>query len=316
MSSRETALRILENIKKVIIGKDDALEKVLVCLLSRGHLLIEDVPGVGKTTLVKTLARSISLSYSRIQFTPDLMPGDITGVTIYNKSEEKFIFRKGPIFNQIILADEINRTSPKTQSSLLQAMEEGEVSVDNDTLLLKKPFMVLATQNPMDYQGTYPLPEAQLDRFLMRISLGYPHLAEEKSIVRNYKEGKSLEHINPVATEEDILAMQREVDEIQVHDDILHYIVGIANASRNHNDIHLGASPRVSIDLYRGSRAMAFLRGRDYVIPDDVKEIAPYVLVHRLILTAEARIEGRRMDSVIKEVLKRVHVPVVSGIEG
>ncbi|SCX79012.1 AAA family ATPase [Alkaliphilus peptidifermentans] len=316
MSTREQAVKILENMKRVIIGKDDVLEKVLICLLARGHLLIEDVPGVGKTTMVKTLAKSVNLSYSRMQFTPDMMPSDITGITLYNKTEERFMFKKGPIFNQIILADEINRTSPKTQASLLQAMEEGEVSIDEETYQLKKPFMVLATQNPIEYQGTFPLPEAQLDRFLMRVSLGYPGVIEEKEIIVNYKESKSLNKISAVASEEDIVRMQDEVDEVHVHEDILHYIVGISNASRSHSDIHLGASPRVSIDLYRGARALAFVRGRDYVIPDDVKEIVPYVLGHRLILSAEARIEGRRVEDIIKDVLKRVHVPVVSAIEG
>ncbi|KAB3537853.1 MoxR family ATPase [Alkaliphilus pronyensis] len=302
--------------KKVIIGKDEVLEKVLICLLARGHLLIEDVPGVGKTTMVKALAKSINLSYCRMQFTPDMMPSDITGITLYNRAQEKFIFKKGPIFNQIILADEINRTSPKTQASLLQAMEEAEVSIDEETYQLKKPFMVLATQNPIEYQGTFPLPEAQLDRFLMRVSLGYPGVNEEKEIIKNYQESKWLNKITAVACEEEIIEMQKEVDEIYVHEDILHYIVGISNASRSHKDIHLGASPRVSIDLYRGSRALAYIKNRDYVIPDDVKKIVPYVLTHRLILSAEARIEGRRAEDIIKDVLKRVHVPVVSGNEG
>ncbi|KAB3527697.1 AAA family ATPase [Alkaliphilus serpentinus] len=316
MKSREKAIQILENMKKAIIGKDEELEKVLVCLLAGGHLLIQDVPGVGKTTMVKALAKSINLTYSRIQFTPDLMPSDITGITLYNKAEEKFIFRKGPIFNQIILADEINRTSPKTQSSLLQAMEEGEVSVENTTYVLRKPFMVLATQNPLEYQGTFPLPEAQLDRFLMQISLGYPQQKEEEKIIRNYKNNKTLEHIKPVVNEEDILAMQSEVDEINVHDDILKYIIGIANTSRIHKDIHLGASPRVSIDLYRGAKAYAYIKGRDYVIPDDVKAIVPYVLSHRIILSAEARIEGRKTEKIIDDVLERTYVPVVKSIEG
>ncbi len=315
MKSREKAIHILENIKKVIIGKDEVLEKVLVCLLARGHLLIQDVPGVGKTTMVKALARSIDLDYSRIQFTPDLMPSDITGITLYNKTEEKFIFRKGPIFNQIILADEINRTSPKTQSSLLQAMEEGEVSVENTTYVLKKPFMVLATQNPMEYQGTFPLPEAQLDRFLIQVSLGYPSQKDEQEIIKNHKESKTLDHITPVANEEDILVMQSEVDNINVHDDVLKYIVEIVSTSRKHKEIHLGASPRVSIDLYRGAKAYAYIKGRNYVIPDDVKSLVPYVLSHRIILSAEARIEGRKTEKIIDDVLKRTYVPVVKPIE-
>lgn len=315
MKAREKATAIIENMKQVIIGKDDVLEKVLICLLARGHILIEDVPGVGKTTMVKALGKSINLNYSRIQFTPDLMPSDIIGITLYNKAEDRFIFRKGPIFNQVILADEINRTSPKTQSSLLQAMEEGEVSVEDTTHVLKKPFIVLATQNPLEYQGTFPLPEAQLDRFLMQISLGYPSPKDETDIIKNYLNSKTLENIAPVAEEGDILQMQQEVDQVHVHDDILQYIVGIVNGTRSHRDIHLGASPRVSIDLYRGAKALAYVRGRDYVIPDDVKEIVPYVLGHRMILSAEARIEGRKPEKIIQEILNRTYVPVVSAIE-
>ena len=312
MTYRSISYEILENLKKVIIGKDDILEKVLVCFFARGHLLIEDIPGVGKTTLVKVLAKSISLDSSRIQFTPDLMPSDIIGVTIYNKTTQEFIFKKGPVFSQIILADEINRTSPKTQASLLQAMEEGEISVDNDTYFLRKPFMVLATQNPMDYQGTYPLPEAQLDRFLMKISLGYPMKNEEKKIILNYKESKTLENIKPVASEKDIINIQDEVDDVILHEDILQYIVNISAVSRNTEELHLGASPRVSIDLYRGAKSLAYIRGRDYVIPDDVKEIAPFVLSHRLILSAEARINGRKIEDVINKIIRRVNIPVVS----
>lgn len=316
MKSIEKTKAIIENMRQIIIGKDHVLEMVLVCLLARGHLLIEDVPGVGKTTLVKALAMSINLSYSRIQFTPDLMPSDITGITLYSKGEDRFIFRKGPIFHQIILADEINRTSPKTQSSLLQAMEEGEVSIEDITHVLKKPFMVLATQNPLEYQGTFPLPEAQLDRFLMQISLGYPGFEDEKEIIKNHLKRKGLDGIAAVAEEGDILCMQREVDEVHVHEDIFNYIVGITKGTRSHRDIHLGASPRVSIDLYRGAKALAYVRNRDYVIPDDVKELTPYVLGHRIVLSAEARIEGKRADKVVREVLNRTHVPVVSAIEG
>lgn len=312
---KEKAAAIIDNMKKVIVGKDDVLEKVLICLLARGHLLIEDVPGVGKTTLVKALAKSIDLSHSRIQFTPDLMPSDITGSTLYNREENRFIFRKGPIFHQIILADEINRTSPKTQSSLLQAMEEGEVSIEDTTYVLNKPFMVLATQNPLEYQGTFPLPEAQLDRFLMQLSLGYPAFEDEKKIIKNYLQRRSLEDIEAVATESDIIEMQQEADQVYVHEDILSYIVGISKETRSHRDIYLGASPRVSIDLYRSAKALAYVRNRDYVIPDDVKELAPYVLGHRMVLSAEARIEGKRANQVIQEIMGRIHVPVVSAIE-
>lgn len=316
MNSRIKAIQILENMKKVIIGKDRVLEKVLVCFLSRGHLLIEDVPGLGKTTLVKALAKSVDLSYGRIQFTPDLMPSDITGITFYNKLEEGFIFRKGPIFNQVILADEINRTSPKTQSSLLQAMEEGQVSIEDKTYTLEQPFIVLATQNPVEHHGTFPLPEAQLDRFLMKISLGYPSIQEEKQIIRNYLSNKELDHISSVANREDLLQMQQEVDQVYVDEDILNYIANIVAATRNEKTIYLGASPRASIDLFRASKAMAYLQGREYVLPDDVKELAPSILNHRILLSVEAKIEGKKVEEVIQTVLKRIYVPVVSANEG
>lgn len=305
------ALRILENIKKVIIGKDDVIEKVLIAILARGHLLVEDIPGVGKTTLAKALAKSMELSYKRVQFTPDLMPSDIIGINIYNKDTGTFTFKKGPIFNQIFLADEINRTSPKTQSSLLQAMEEGEISTEEKDYVLEKPFIVLATQNPLEYQGTFPLPEAQLDRFLMRLSLGYPEKEYEIEILKKYGSIKKLNLIEPVVSREDILNMQSIVDNLTVHNDILEYIVNIVNATRSCEDLRLGASPRASIDLLKVSKAKAFLDGRDYVIPDDVKKMALPVLSHRLILSPEARIERKTIEEVLKEVLKKVFIPVI-----
>ncbi|NMA87423.1 MAG: MoxR family ATPase, partial [Tissierellia bacterium] len=276
------ALEITENIKKVIKGKDEVIEKVLIATLSKGHILIEDVPGVGKTTLAKALAQSMDLSYKRVQFTPDLMPSDIIGINIYNKNTEDFSFKKGPIFNHIFLADEINRTSPKTQSSLLQAMEEGEISTDNKDYILEEPFIVLATQNPLEYQGTFPLPEAQLDRFLMKISLGYPDENFEMEILKNYQ------NINPgnlkaVANREDILNMQEKVENTTVHEDIIKYIINISNKTRDSKDIQLGASPRASIDLLKTAKAKAFLENRNYVIPDDVKEMVIPVLNHRII---------------------------------
>lgn len=306
------ALSVLTNLKKVIKGKDDVLEIVVIALLSQGHLLIEDVPGVGKTTLVKALAKSMNLDYRRIQFTPDLMPSDIIGVNVFQKETSSFVFRKGPIFTQILLADEINRTSPKTQSSLLQAMEEGEVSTEDMDYILEKPFMVLATQNPLEYQGTFPLPEAQLDRFLMRISLGYPSKNDEIEILQNYQGIRSLKDINPVVSQNEIIEMQNNVASLKVHDDILSYIVRISEVSRSYEDLRLGASPRASIDLLKASKACAFIRGRDYVIPDDVKEMVVPVLGHRLILSPEARIERKNMESILKGVLKRVTVPVLS----
>lgn len=312
MGQRVKAIEIIENMKKVIIGKDEVLENVMVCFLARGHLLIEDVPGLGKTTLVKALAKSVDLTYGRIQFTPDLMPSDITGVTIYNKQQEDFIFRKGPIFNQVILADEINRTSPKTQSSLLQGMEEGQISVEDITYNLEQPFMVLATQNPVEHYGTFPLPEAQLDRFLMKISIGYPSAEEEKEILRNHSNHKDLNHISAVATKEELLRMQEEVDQIYVGEDVLDYITNIVAATREEKSIQLGASPRASIDLFRSSKALAYIKGREFVIPDDVKKLAPFILNHRIVLSIEAKIEGRKPEEVIGLLLKNIYIPVVS----
>jgi len=309
--NNEKALIILDNLKKVIIGKNEALENVLIALLARGHLLIEDIPGVGKTTLVKALAISMDLSYKRVQFTPDLMPSDIIGISIYDKNTSEFHFKKGPIFNHVFLADEINRTSPKTQSSLLQAMEEGEVSTEDNHYILDKPFMVLATQNPLEYQGTFPLPEAQLDRFLMRISLGYPEKQYESEILKNYQSIKNLDHIESVVSLKDILEMQLMVDNLRVHNDIIDYIVNISNVSRVYDDLRLGASPRASIDLLKAAKAKAFLEGRSYVIPDDVKKMVIPVFSHRVILSPEARIERKNSEDILKGVINRVFVPVL-----
>ena len=304
------ALEILENIKKVIKGKDEVIEKVLIAILSKGHILIEDVPGVGKTSLAKALAQSMDLSYKRVQFTPDLMPSDIIGINIYDKNTGNFSFKKGPIFNHIFLADEINRTSPKTQSSLLQAMEEGEVSTDDKDYILEEPFIVLATQNPLEYQGTFPLPEAQLDRFLMRISIGYPEKDFEEEILKNYKNIKP-NILKPVANREDILDMQEKIENLTVHNDIIKYIINISNATRDSKDIQLGASPRASIDLLRAAKSKAFLENRDYIIPDDVKEMVIPVFAHRIILSPEARIERKTPENILEELVKTIFVPVI-----
>lgn len=305
------AIELLNNLKKIIIGKDEVLEMVVIALISRGHLLIEDVPGVGKTTLVKALAKSIDLNYKRVQFTSDLTPSDIIGISIYDKNTTSFSFKKGPIFSQIFLADEVNRASPKTQSSLLQAMAEGEISIDENHYILAQPFMVLATQNPLEYQGTFPLPEAQLDRFLMRLSLGYPSKANEIDILKKHKSIKNLDLIETVIHGEDILKMQEYVDNLNVHNDILDYIVNISNASRLDTNLRLGASPRASIDILRTAKSNAFICGRDYVIPDDVKKIVVPVLSHRLMLSPEARIERKNVESILNSILKRINVPVI-----
>lgn len=304
-------IRLLENLNQVIKGKREVLELVLITLFSRGHLLIEDVPGVGKTTLVKALAKSMDLSYKRIQFTPDIMPSDITGITIYDKNTGNFNFKKGPIFSQIFLADEINRTSPKTQSSLLQAMEEGEISTEDAHFVLEKPFMVLATQNPLEYGGTFPLPEAQLDRFLMKISLGYPDKRNEKEILKDYSSIRDLSLINSVLKKHDILEIQSYIDNLTVHDDIMDYIVNISNSTRNYKDVELGASPRASIDLLKASKSKAFLSGRNYVIPDDVKQMVYPVFSHRIVLSPGARIERKNKDTVLKNILNNIFIPVI-----
>jgi len=299
---------LMDNLNSAIVGKRDVIENVVIALISNGHLLIEDVPGVGKTTLAKALAKSIDLTYKRVQFTPDLTPSDITGISVYDKDSGRFIFKKGPIFCNIFLADEINRTSPKTQSSLLQAMEEFEITTENEHFFLDKPFLVIATQNPIEYQGTFPLPEAQLDRFFMKISIGYPDKDGEKKILKNYLELKNLDHIKPVLTKSELLSISKEVEEIIVHDDILEYILDIVNMTRNYKSIALGASPRASIDILKASKAMAYLSNRDYVIHDDVKKIVSPVLRHRLVLSAEARLEKNNIDEVIKEIIKKLYI--------
>ena len=306
-----TLLKLLENLKKAIIGKDEVLENVLICLLAKGHLLIEDAPGVGKTTLVKALAQSMDLSFKRVQFTPDLMPSDILGINIYHKDTNSFNFKKGPIFNNIFLADEINRTSPKTQSSLLQAMEEGEISTEENHYVLDKPFMVLATQNPLEYMGTFPLPEAQLDRFLMKITIGYPDFQNEIEILKNDLLINNKVHLEPVISKEDILQLQDNVNNILVHDDIFRYIISIIHKTRDSPSLLLGASPRASIDLLKASKAKAFISGRSYIIPDDVKSMVIPVLGHRLILSHESKIEKRNIGDILTGLLKEVFVPVI-----
>jgi MoxR-like ATPase len=307
---REVAERVKTNIKRVIVGKDEVIDLVLVALFSDGHILIEDVPGIGKTMLAKSISRSIGCEFRRIQFTPDVMPSDITGINFYNQKAGEFEFRPGPIVANIVLADEINRATPRTQSALLEAMEERQVTVEGETLSLPRPFLVLATQNPIELEGTFPLPEAQLDRFFMRISLGYPGEEEEDEVLTRFEDGSPLEQLDAVVTAEDLIRLAALVPRIYCEPSVRRYIVQMVQATRKHHAFELGASPRGSLGLYRGSRALAALRGRDYVLPDDVKFLAPYVLTHRAILSSQSRLRGGDASAVMQEVIDSVPVPV------
>ena len=302
--------KVLNNIDRVIIGKRDIAEMSLVALLAGGHVLLEDVPGVGKTMMVKALAKSIGATFKRIQFTPDLLPSDVTGVSIFNTKEQEFIFRPGPIMGHIILADEINRSSPKTQSALLEGMEEASVTVDGETRRLEKPFFVMATQNPIEHEGTYPLPEAQLDRFLLKMRMGYPTADEEMEVLRRAQYDSPLEDLQPVLSLEELLQLQSEVKRVLVDDSVKAYIIELANRTRNDNWIYLGVSPRASIALMKASQAYAFLHSRDYVLPDDVQYLVPYVFAHRLILKSEAQYEEVNSEFIIREIISTTPVPV------
>jgi MoxR-like ATPase len=303
------AQSIADNVATVIVGKDSVIEQALAALVAEGHILVEDVPGVGKTMLARSLAMSIGGTFSRIQFTPDLLPSDVTGVSVYNQSTGEFSFRSGPIAAQLVLADEINRATPKTQSALLEAMEERQITVDGVTHPLALPFLVIATQNSIEYEGTFPLPEAQLDRFLMRISIGYPQFDEEITIIAQQEHTHPITDLQAVATPEQVLDLQRVAQNVYVDGLVREYVVGLAEATRAHNDAALGASPRASLGLFRASRAMALVRGRDYVLPDDVKELAPAVLSHRIVLTPSARMRGVRPEQLVGELLNSVPVP-------
>ncbi len=301
--------RIVENVEKVIIGKTSEVQMTLVGLLCRGHLLIEDVPGVGKTMLAKALAKSIGTTFNRIQFTPDMLPSDVTGVSIFNQQTRQFEFRAGPIMAQIVLSDEINRATPKTQAALLEAMEEKQVTVDGVTHMLPAPFMVLATQNPIEYEGTFPLPEAQLDRFLLRLSLGYPSTAHEIDMLDRQQYAHPIETLGQVVSVEELLAAQTSVRKVHVEPALKSYLVEIVNQTRRHPDVYLGASPRGSLALFRSSQARAALHGRDYVIPDDIKALADSALAHRVIIGPAARIKDISARTVIRDILAAVPVP-------
>ncbi len=301
---------LISNIEEVIVGKREVIKLLLAGLLSRGHILIEDVPGLGKTMLVRSLAKSISADFKRIQFTPDLLPSDITGVSIYNQATSKFEFRPGPVFANIILADEINRTTPRTQSGLLECMQEYAATVDGITHKLPEPFFVIATENPIEFYGTYPLPEAQLDRFLMRFGMGYIPESEEISILENRLKTDPIEHLQPVLKISDILSMMDEANEVNINKDLLVYIVKVVSATRNHPDVKLGASPRGSLALMRLSKAYALINNRDYVIPSDIKNIAIPALNHRIILYPNSLVRGVKPEEVVKEILEKTPVPV------
>jgi len=311
-SATTIAREIVDNVSKVIVGKQPVIKQALAAVIAKGHILIEDVPGVGKTMLAKSISSSIGCSFKRIQFTPDLLPSDIVGVSIYNQSTREFQFRPGPVMAQIVLVDEINRATPKTQSALLEAMEELQVSVDGVTRPLEQPFIVMATQNPIEYEGTFPLPEAQLDRFLMRISLGYPSFTDELSVIEQQEKTHPIDELEAVASPEDVIKLQKAAQNVYVDTAVREYIVGLIEATRNHEDVFLGASPRASLGMFRAVRGMAILRDRDYAIPDDVKELAYAVLAHRLILSPAARMRGLHTGQVIEGLLESVAVPGVS----
>lgn len=303
---------IINNIEEIIVGKRETIELVVVTLLAGGHLLLEDVPGVGKTTLAKALAQTIHCGFTRIQFTPDTLPSDVTGLSVYNMQTGQFQYSKGAIMNNIILADEINRTSPKTQASLLEAMEEKQVTVDGVTYPLMQPFMVIATQNPVDFLGTYNLPEAQLDRFMMKLSIGYPDFSDERSMVENFLSHKLTSKLNPVIDGEIIIQMQKEVEEVKVDSDLIQFVVKIVQETRKDNHIYLGASPRATLALLRAAQAEAYLRGRNYCIPDDIIKMVLPVISHRIILSPETKSTHQSPEKIMKGILAKIPVPVLS----
>jgi MoxR-like ATPase len=306
---QEIAQRIMENVEEVIVGKHEAVELTVIALLCEGHLLIEDVPGTGKTMLAKSVARSLGCEFRRIQFTPDMLPSDVTGVSVFNQKTREFEFRPGPVMAQIVLTDEINRATPKTQSALLEAMEEHQITVDGVTYPMEQPFLVLATQNPIEYEGTFPLPEAQLDRFMMRISLGYPSTEDEITVLDRQQHSHPVTRIEQVVSTEELIDTQQRIKGVYIDDLVKEYIVKLVKATRKHPDVYLGASPRGSLALYKTGQARAAIMGRDYVIPDDVKALSMMTLAHRLIISPSARIKNVDPRAVIQEILDSVPVP-------
>jgi len=306
----DVARRLRENVQKVIVGKGDVINLALVATLCEGHVLLEDVPGIGKTTLARALAASLGCAFRRIQFTPDLLPSDVTGLSWFNQKAQEFEFRAGPVISQVVLADEINRATPRTQSALLEAMQERQVTVDGVTHALPRPFLVMATQNPVELEGTFPLPEAQIDRFLLRILIGYPSEQEEGQILERFRLNDPLPELEPVTTAEEITQALNERKLIRIESSVRDYIVRVSRATRQHEEIQLGASPRATLALYQSSQAWAAIQGREYVLPDDVKLMAPHVLTHRLMISPQAQLRGRQPSELVADIVESIPVPV------
>ena len=307
---RQYAEQIRANVAQVIIGKLDVIDLLLVALLSDGHVLLEDVPGMGKTVLAKSLARSLGATFQRVQGTPDLLPTDIIGVSYYDQKQNEFVFRNGPLFAQILLVDEINRTTPRTQSALLEAMAERQVTVERDSKQLPRPFLVLATQNPVELEGTFPLPEAQLDRFLLKVQMGYPEEHEEQEILHRFKQAEPLNTLQPVVSAAEFVDLQQAIRSVQWQPEVERYLLKIVRATRQHDSIQLGVSPRGTLALYRACEAYAAIQGRDFVQPDDIKYLAPFVLAHRILTTNRNRMRGRKSNEIITEIVQGIEVPV------
>jgi MoxR-like ATPase len=306
----ELASRVRDNVQRVVVGKSETIDLALAAILCEGHILLEDVPGTGKTTFAKSLAASIGCSFRRIQFTPDLLPSDVIGLSWFNQKIGDFEFRMGPVMSQVVLADEINRATPRTQSALLEAMQERQVTIDGVTHPITPPFIVMATQNPVELEGTFPLPEAQLDRFLLRLKIGYPDASQEGEILTRFTEGDPLEELGRVTTPEEVILCQSERRRVRVEASVRDYMIAVAHATRTHPEIDLGASPRATLGLYSASQAWAAIRGRDYVIPDDAKILAPFVLTHRLIISPQAQLRGRLPAELVEDIVSEVPVPV------
>ncbi len=307
---KDAAMKVKENVERVIVGKGEVVELAIIALLCEGHILFEDVPGLGKTVLAKSLARSLGCSFRRIQCTPDLLPSDITGTYVFNQKTADFEFRPGPVMSQVVLVDEINRATPRTQSALLEAMQERQVTAEGETKPLPRPFLVMATQNPIELEGTFPLPEAQLDRFLMKIQIGYPSAEDDRLILSRFRQSDPLEELSSVVSSDELLKMQKACREVHIAEDVEDYIIRLVHATRKHASVELGASPRAMLALYNASQALAAIRGRAFVTPDDIKYMVTPVLIHRLITKSESRLRGHKAEQTLKEIMDSVFVPV------